>query len=110
MKIVETKNPTSGRREVVITPEKGDTAVQVNGEIAKYPGRVERTAVAYQGRSGVEEVVITLDEPLFKKNFTYFYEDATALARCSHCQQTMDAITTGVHPGYCPKWPQRFRS
>jgi len=99
MTITPTKTPRRGKREIVITPEKGDTEAQVRGVAARYPGKIVKST------NNPQAVVIYMDEPLFNQNFEFYNEGAAARAKCIHCKEKMEAITTSVHPEKCLNWP-----
>ena len=101
MTITPTKTPRRGKREIVITPEKGDTEAQVNAVAAKYPGKIVKSA------NNPKAIVIYMDEPLFKENFEFYNEGVADWAKCNHCKVKMEAIKTSVHPKDCPNWPQK---
>jgi len=99
MTITPTKTPRRGKREIVITPEKGETIAQLHGVAARYPGKIVKST------SNPQAVVIYMDEPLFNQNFEFYNLGAASRARCKHCKGEMEAITTSVHPEKCLNWP-----
>jgi len=101
MTINPTKTPRRGKREIVITPEKGDTEAQLNAVAARYPGKIVKST------NNPLAIVIYMDEPSFRENFEFYNEDAADWAKCKHCKGKMEAIKTSVHPKDCLSWPQK---
>ena len=87
MKITPTKIPRRGKREIVITPEKGDTEAQLNAVAARYPGKIAKHTVDYKGRREIQQVVIYMDEPLFNEHFEFSHVEKDTWATCNHCHE-----------------------